>query len=322
MQSPSVSVIVASHNYGHFIRDAVDSVLGQSCQDFELIVVDDGSSDGTADLLRPYLDRITFVQREHLGHTAARQEGTALSRGRYICYLDADDIYMPEKLGLQLAFLDGHPELDFVFSDFCEFQGDRVLRESFMATLSHFHRVPFRQEGTHRIFTGPLFDAYLRENFILPGTMMVRRDYVSRVGVFRETVRARVLYGKLLFTIDDAHVAYADRVLVKRRRHKDNVSRRAEVWNPASIEIHRELLAKHSSRLNWRQRLRVRVRIARSHWHLGRMAAEDSNFREARGHFRRSLSAWPLQRPSYAGWLATVIPRRRLLRSLGKLRWP
>src|SRR5262245_57747116 len=106
---PSVSVIIPTYNRRDFIREALASVLAQTCQDFELIVVDDGSTDGTEEIVREF-PGARYVFQENQGVSAARNVGAALSQGELIAFLDSDDFWQPEKLAAQAAFFAAQPE--------------------------------------------------------------------------------------------------------------------------------------------------------------------------------------------------------------------
>ncbi|MDT8439142.1 MAG: glycosyltransferase family A protein [Wenzhouxiangellaceae bacterium] len=112
-QTPRVSVFIPVHNRADYIRVAVDSILAQDFEDFELIVVDDGSTDATPDVLAAYEDRRLRVARHdtNLGIPAARNRGLELARGEYLALLDSDDHAYPQRLGRQVAWLDAHPDI-------------------------------------------------------------------------------------------------------------------------------------------------------------------------------------------------------------------
>lgn len=322
MRTPTVSVIITTWNFGRFIRDTLESLFNQTYQDFEVIVVDDGSTDDTATIMRPYLDRVTYLRREHRGHVA-RHDGIKVSRGKYLCFLDADDIYTPDKLELQTAFMEAHPEVDFVFSDFCTFDDTGVLMPSFKPKQKRLQRIPYRREGVHRLFTKSLFEAYLFENFVFPGSLLARRDYVVRVGMFDASLEAKIFHGRLIYTIGDAKVAYTDKVLVKRRIHRDRISAKSEMVNRAWIQLYRRFLHERGAALKLKHRLFVKYQIGKAYWRLGCAALRERRVEEGRHHFRQSLKAWPLQRLGYAGLLATFFPGRfRLIDTLRKVRWP
>jgi glycosyltransferase involved in cell wall biosynthesis len=112
-----ISVIITAYNVAPFIREAVDSALAQTCRNIEVIVIDDGSLDGSAERLADLSDtRLRVVRESHRGSAAARNAGLRLASGALVAFLDADDRWAPENLERQRAFLSAHPELDMTFS--------------------------------------------------------------------------------------------------------------------------------------------------------------------------------------------------------------
>lgn len=111
--NPRVSVLLPVHQGERYLREAVESILNQTFTDFELIIIDDASTDASAEIIGSYGDpRIRFVRNEaNLGLTATLNEGLELSRGEYVARMDQDDVSLPERLSKQVAFMDSRPEL-------------------------------------------------------------------------------------------------------------------------------------------------------------------------------------------------------------------
>jgi glycosyltransferase involved in cell wall biosynthesis len=107
-----VSCIVPVYNGERYLAEALESILGQTYRSLEVIVVDDGSTDGTAAVLATYRQRITCLHQTNAGHAAARNRGLAVARGEFVAFLDADDLWHPEKLARQMARFQARPELD------------------------------------------------------------------------------------------------------------------------------------------------------------------------------------------------------------------
>lgn len=112
---PRVSIIIPTFNRPNYLRQAIESVLAQTYPDFEIVVVDDGSTDDTAAVVGSLADpRIVYIRQENTGRSAARNRGMQEARGEFIALLDDDDLYLPHKLVNQAAYLDAHPEVDLV----------------------------------------------------------------------------------------------------------------------------------------------------------------------------------------------------------------
>jgi len=110
LKQPTISVVIPTFNYGHFIGEALTSALRQNFAPLEIIVVDDGSTDGTEAALRPYAERIVYIRQDNAGVSAARNRGIRAARGDWIAMLDADDIWLPNKLESQRRCAAAHPD--------------------------------------------------------------------------------------------------------------------------------------------------------------------------------------------------------------------
>jgi glycosyltransferase involved in cell wall biosynthesis len=175
MTTPRVSVIVAAYDAERFLATAVESVLAQTCADLEVIVVDDGSADGTARLAKELEvrdPRVRLVRKPNGGLSSARNAGMSAARGGYLCFLDADDVLLPDKLERQLAFLERSPECDLVYSD--HYLGDERL-------------APLALE-CRRPPDVPFAELLSYCNWFAPMSPLVRRRLVDRVGHFDEAL--------------------------------------------------------------------------------------------------------------------------------------
>ncbi|MCL2936552.1 MAG: glycosyltransferase [Trichodesmium sp. MAG_R02] len=113
---PRVSVIIATYNNAYYIVEAIASIFNQTYRSYEIIVIDDGSTDNTRQVLEPYLDKIRYLYQENKGVSHARNLGLEMARGEFISFLDADDFFLPDKLAKQVAVFDAHPSLGIVHS--------------------------------------------------------------------------------------------------------------------------------------------------------------------------------------------------------------
>jgi GT2 family glycosyltransferase len=173
MTSPLVSVIVPAYNASQTIRETIDSILAQTLTDFELIIVDDGSTDDTAFIISGFTDeRIQYFYQPNNERSAARNQGITLAKASYIAFIDADDLWLPGKLERQVALLKKKPELGLVYCDVFHFDGhtgENIFRYSQEAKLHH-GRVAWQ--------------FLLNENFIQSPTPIVRKEVLQDVGLF------------------------------------------------------------------------------------------------------------------------------------------
>jgi hypothetical protein len=166
---PRVSVIIPTFNHARFVACAVESALAQAYVDREVVVVDDGSTDDTWAVLRPYATDVTLIRQENAGVSAARNAGLQMARGEYLLFLDADDIMAPHQLARQVPLLDALPDAGLVY---CSYQhvaadGRRVL---------HLVRPCAGAD--------PLADLLCRRLAFPPGAALLRRTCLEAVGPF------------------------------------------------------------------------------------------------------------------------------------------
>jgi GT2 family glycosyltransferase len=173
---PLVSVVIPTFNRCHLVQQALDSVLAQTFNDLEIIVVDDGSTDGTDQALTQYGDRIRYVWQENQGESAARNHGIALAKGRYIAFLDSDDLWRPDKLTRQIALLERSADIGLVFC-----QAQMIDERGWV--------IPGPPIGAESEHVRPDFENLCRRNFIAPSTVVMRRTLLDATGGFDETIR-------------------------------------------------------------------------------------------------------------------------------------
>lgn len=172
---PKVSVIMPTYNRQQFLLQAVGSVLSQGFVDFELIVVDDGSTDETASLISAVRDsRLTYIRQDNRGRSYARNRALDIARGQYIAFLDSDDAYLPDKLAIQVSYMDDNPSVGMIYTSArCIDENGHELTERYAAVVSG------------RIYK---HIAFFRPVTITLPTVMVRRELFARTGNFDENM--------------------------------------------------------------------------------------------------------------------------------------
>lgn len=226
---PVVSVIIPAHNSAAFIADAIASVRAQTFTDHEIIVIDDGSTDDTREVIRRFPE-VRSVHQMNDGAAAARNAGIVLARGEFICFLDADDLWRSEKLARQVHFMAAHPDVGLLFTDAEEHGADDVEKASILATMT------FGSDAT-RVPIEDAFRKLLIENFIPTSTVMVRRSCLTASGPFDlslPNVEDRDMWLRLAAVVP---VACLPEVMACKRSHGANISMRTELTLRSRIRV-------------------------------------------------------------------------------------
>jgi len=214
--TPRVTVIMPVYNGARYIRQAIQSVLGQTCQDWELIVVNDGSTDATPSILAGFSDRrITVIHQPNQGEAVARNAALNAACGEYIAFLDADDLYLPNALADLMLYLDAHPEMDVVFSDgyFCD-ENDK-----------HFGRL---SEVRPDIYTGDILEPLVLSASVIgpPCCAMTRRSAIERHGIrFDKSLVIGPDWDFWIHLARYVQFGYLDKPTCMYRIHQTNITR-------------------------------------------------------------------------------------------------
>jgi glycosyltransferase involved in cell wall biosynthesis len=268
-------VIIPTYNRSGMVTEAVDSVLEQDFQDMEIIVVDDGSTDGTEKALRGLLPRIRYLRQENSGVSSARNRGVAEARGSWIAFLDSDDLWLPDKLKTQALF-------------FKTFPGSRICHTNEI-WIRRGRRVNPRLR--HRRSGGWLFEDLCELSLISPSSILIRRDLLDEAGGFDEGLPAGEDYDLWLKISLISRIDYISRPLViKRGGHDDQLSR--TVWGLDRFRISslRRMLEEHD--LSPRQR-RAAIRSLRTKCLVLAEGGAKRGRREMAAYYRRLMNEYP-----------------------------
>lgn len=208
--NPCVSVIIPTYNRCWILKEAIDSVLSQKFSDFEIIVVNDGSTDDTHKLLTTYGDQIITIYQNNKGVSAARNVGISVASGDYIAFLDSDDMWLTEKLSCQHDFYQSHPE-----ALICQ-TGEIWIRNGVRVNPKNRHKKP----------SGMIFEPSLRLCLVSPSAVMIKKSLFDAVGLFNEAFPTCEDYDLWLRIGLNYPIYLIDRQLVvKRGGHDDQLSR-------------------------------------------------------------------------------------------------
>jgi glycosyltransferase involved in cell wall biosynthesis len=205
MTEPLISCIVPVFNGERYLTEALESILKQTYRPLEIIVVDDGSTDGTRALVASYGDQVRYLWQPNSGPATARNQGLSAASGEFVAFLDADDLWHPEKLERQLSRFEARPELDVCVTHVQNFWIPELRQEE-----AHFH--------SHR-FSQPL-PGYCTQ------ALLARRAFFDTAGLFRNQLRAVDDTDWFLRAAEQGAVMECmPNVLVYRRLHHTNLSR-------------------------------------------------------------------------------------------------
>ena len=173
-KKPAVSVIIPTYNRAWMLKEAIDSVLAQDFTDFELIAVDDGSTDDTGQVLAAYDQKVIALHQSNRGVSAARNRGIGAASGQLIAFLDSDDLWLPHKLSTQVDFFHSNP--------------DAVINQTEETWIRNGVRV--NPKTRHHKFSGMIFEKSLALCLVSPSAVMMRRSLFDEVGLFDEDLPA------------------------------------------------------------------------------------------------------------------------------------
>ena len=271
MEYPAlVSVIIPLYNREKYIRTTLNSILNQTYQNVEIIVVDDGSTDKSIEALTPILDKITLLQHPgqvNKGQSAAINLGIKNSSGKYICILDSDDLFLPDKLRVQVEFLENNHEIGLVYGN-----GDVV--DSKGKKLWDFYSEPVVEASDP---CKVLMNCY----FLLPNNAMFRRKLIDKVGYFDEDLRSGQDHDMAIRIAEVTKMAYIDKKIFNYRKHSDSIS-----MKNADLRWRNGFIILNKARKRYRYPLRIiRKRRAVLHFRLGQVYIENKQYLKSGFHF-------------------------------------
>ena len=305
---PRVSVVVPTYNRAHLICETLDSVLAQTYRDFEVIVVDDGSTDETLAVLSKYGGRIRVVCQPHRAGGAgafARNTGIREATGKFVAFLDSDDTWLPTKLERQVALLDAHSDLSWVYSDAEAFDGETGR------TLGFFSQGGRQREGD---VLQPLFLGC----FIPSPTPIVRRTVFSEVGDLWPLPTAED-WDMWLRIAARYHVGLVPEPLARYRVHEASITGRQN-WREqyaAHLTVIERAVAREPQRLApLRKRAMANICVG-----TGRLLASRGQITEAREMFAGAITSGSRIVEACICWAGCLTGRRMVSAAFRLRRW-
>ena len=291
-----VSVVIPAHNAAAFIAEALDSVFAQDLTDPEVVVVDDGSSDRTAQVVRGYGRGVRLLTQPASGSARARNAGIAATTAELIAFLDADDLWVPEKSALQIPVLERDETIALVFSDMIAFD------EAGVAPRTYFRERGFRG----RCAPSSIF----LHDMVSTPTVVLRRSCLATVGLFDDSLpigQDTDLWFRIALAFP---FTFVDRPLVRRRLHAVNVTRNARLLARCTVEVWERYLERCVER-EPEIKDRLIEDFARKHWNFlfeeGCSLRREGRTHDARRLLGQAIRLRPLRFRSYAFYLASLL---------------
>ena len=296
---PAVSVVIAAYNHQDYILATLDSVFAQTFTDYEVIIVNDGSPDDTADVLRPLVEsgRIRYFEQPNAGQGSARNRGIAESRGRFIALLDDDDLWTPDKLAWQVEELTARPDAVLAYGDWARLEPDGTV-------TTH------REEGCP---SGRVYDAFRRQCWLLsPGQALMRAAAVRAVSGFDPSIWGSDDWDLYLRLAREGEFVYRRRVCLHYRVHAANASRRAVQHARNHMKVVRRHIGFNLPLLVTHQRAAARYFVPNllSYAHVSRKAGARGDALRAYGYALTFQPTLLLRRTFLAGAAGTLLGRR------------
>lgn len=250
MQKELVSIILPTYNRDWIISRAIESVLSQSYTNYELIIIDDGSTDNTLEVIEPYGNKVKYFYVENSGVAAARNKGISLSEGEFIAFIDSDDIWEVDKLEKQVLLFDNNPSYDLCYCGVNYYHNNALERD----TLSHYGLIK----------NGFVFSKLLKKPSIATSSVVIRAKILKNIGTFNENFKLfedRDLWLRIAL---NHRIYFLPNILVKMHRFSDanNLTNQE-----SEMKIYYQILLKKlltSKNLNIPDRLIIRGQLAKS----------------------------------------------------------
>ena len=302
MSSPRISIVIAAYNAAATVSETLATVAGQTYRDFELIVVNDGSRDETPAILQSHARSwpwMSWVSQENSGVSAARERGIELARGEYVSFLDADDLWMPNKLEAQMAEFDRDETVALVCSDALDFWPDHDERMTLFQ-----QKAPARGSVLRQLFSA---------NFIYSSAVVVRKSALLAANGFNGGLKVNEDYDLWMRLAEQLKFGYVNQVLVRRRMLLSSLTRANQMacyeqdlkiidhW----VARRPDLFSEDSDQVQCRRAL---ILARMGYYHLA-----SRNFSQARDAYRRAMKLGQHDRATIARALAAFFPPAALL---------
>lgn len=268
-----VSVIIPTYNRAHIVTEAIESVLAQTYQSYEIIVVDDGSTDNTAEVLKKYGNKIKYYYQDNKGVSAARNRGIREANGDFIAFLDSDDLWKSDKIEKQVIVFQENQDLGLVYS----------YAEFLTVSTGKIQIKP-------RVICSNLRDLVEKDAILPTPTVMIRKKCLADIGLFAETIPGIEDFD-LWFRIAEKYTfSFIPAVLAKARYFGPNLSSESDKMSHGYLIIYNKIISKYQRIFDVRY---MKERLAVQHYSLGRSFIKSNNYKQSLQHIAESVKLYP-----------------------------
>lgn len=272
---PEISVVIPTYNCARWLPEAIDSVVTQNYPGCEIVVVDDGSTDNTREVLRKYEGKINYVWQKNRGEAGARNAGIRAAHGEYIAFLDADDIWLPDKLAIQMPLFERNPRAGLVYGNFLYIdESGKLLRER----KGKWYR--------GRVSVETLFN----DLSIWVGTVIVRKECFKKTGLFDESLKRSPDVDMWLRIAAFYEIDYTTEPVAKYRQRAGSLMRNSALVREEALNRIERNYQRFKETLRVSERTYLRI-IEKTLYRVGKSELNDGERRLGRDFLIRSLTA-------------------------------
>lgn len=290
----SVAVVIPTYNSARYIAETLKSVLAQTRPADEILLADGASKDDTVAIARSIAPNIKVISEPDRGVADGRNKAIRLASADWVAFMDADDLWHPEKLRMQSELIEKAPEIEFVFCDAWQFRAEEILLSSFFATRSNFPTLPRHAVGENLyVFDTDISVAIMQVNYVVTtSTALVKRGAALEVGGFDPGLRVCEDYEFWLRVLKGRKAGVVTMPLVGYRHHGDSLSDDREAMVRGRIEVAARVFAQHE-RYPAGALTFFKEETARRYAQLGRMKLHQDRFSDARSDLWQSFRLAP-----------------------------
>lgn len=291
---PLVSIIIPTYNHAQFLPDAVESVLSQTYSNWECIIVDDGSTDNTEEIVQNYLNRDTRIKYLSLtrnrGLSAARNVGIKESEGKYLVFLDADDYISPTKIEKEVKVLENHPEVGWVY------EKSLIIDEKSKQVIQRLPEMALKPN--EKPPEGRIFYKLLGRNLMPVNAVMIEKKIVESVGLFDESLKSYEDWDLWLRVAVKYDIKFLNDTLAFVRFRPHSMQRDFITFYSNRIKVIRKICKMYPD-LASRYKHVIRKTLAQTHYHLGAEYCNKRRTKDSMLEFIRAIKLNPFQKMAY-----------------------